>query len=101
MINVDVFNFNIDKYKDINKEFVAKIASELCNMLSLGLVRLEDADEKVESEYILLEHYSELVTELNQKLRPFYYSKGEIFFERTESGKRLWEQYDPEGKDKT
>ena len=99
MINVDVFNFNIEKYKDLNKEFVAKVAYELCKMLSLGLVR-ECYDDKVESEHTLLEFYSELVTELNKNLYPFYYSKGEIFFERTELGRRLWEQYYQESRRK-
>ena len=100
MINVDVYNVNMDVYNCINQELVDKVASELCKMLSLGLVHVID-DEKVENANMLLEYYSELVTELNKKLRPFYYSKGEIFFEMTELGRHLWEQYDLGDQEKT
>ncbi|MCP4263943.1 MAG: hypothetical protein GY774_41520, partial [Planctomycetes bacterium] len=71
MIVLDVFNFNFEAYDNCyNQQFVHKVASEICKMLSLGLVRV--LDDEVENKNILLEHYSELAKELNKKLKPFY-----------------------------
>ncbi len=93
MIVLDEFYFNVEAYDNcLNQELVEKVASEICKMLSLGLVRVLHDEE--ENKNILLEHYSELAKELNKKLKPFYYSKGEIFFERTELGKSLWDKWD-------
>jgi hypothetical protein len=66
---------------------VKGIAEDVCSLVSRGLISVVDAKDI--SAEALTSHYANLVQEL-EKGRPFYYSKGEYFFELTGKGWNAW-----------
>jgi hypothetical protein len=78
-----------------------EIVRSVCNLMSSGMLELcetEISDEPIlDFDKLLLDHYDSLDKELQEVGKPFYYSRGEYFFQMTETGKEEWqkEEYRP------
>ncbi len=78
------------------------IAHSVCYLVSLGLLELGEKEPETSGGFVLdpdtlLNHYETLEKELEEVERPFYYSKGEYFFQMSSAGMIEWnkEEYLP------
>jgi hypothetical protein len=76
------------------------IAASVCKLISTGMLKpceLESNNRLVLDTNVLLRHYRNLEEELRKVGRPFYYSRGEYFFQMTIIGREEWqkEEYRP------
>jgi hypothetical protein len=68
------------------------VARELLWLITRRLVGVIDGDAI--STDLLVEHYSSIDEELSKQQQPFYYSRGEYFFEMTALGREAWDAYE-------
>ncbi len=85
-------------YSDIQEEIsmnitVAEAAIDLCKLIQLKLVVQTEGEESLTPDE-LTNHYNSLRNELKSCKKPFYYSKGEYFFEMTYSGRNIWDAWE-------
>ena len=76
------------------------IAHSTCNLVLSGMPEICGIEARNKSDLnptTLLEHYKFLDKELQEVGTPFYYSRGEYFFQMTEAGKEEWQkdEYQP------
>ena len=82
-----------DVWEQDESSSIKAIADDLCLLMKTGHIRAVDIGEASFEELTvrLCDHYDLLQRELRAGKFPFYYSKGEFFFEMTAEGRKEWD----------